>query len=123
MKGKTMRKQKGITLSGFLLWAIVLVFFGLMGLKVGPAYFEYMAIQKQLKAIVNDPGRPVNSLRDAQIAFSSRATVENITSMDVTNLELTKDGARVTLSASYTTCVPLIANMRACMDFYPNSDK
>lgn len=118
-----MRKQKGITLSGFLLWAIVLVFFGLMGMKVGPAYFEYMSIQKQLKAIVNDPGRPVNSLRDAQIAFSSRATVENITSMGVTDLEMTKDGERVTLSASYTTCVPLIANMRACMDFNPSSDK
>jgi hypothetical protein len=118
-----MRKQKGITLSGFLLWAIVLVFAGLMGLKVGPAYFEYMSIQKQLKAIISDPGRPINSLRDAQVAFSSRASVENITSLGVNDLELTKDGARVTLSASYTTCVPLIANMRACMDFYPSTDK
>lgn len=118
-----MYKQKGVTLSGFLLWSIVLVFIAIMGFKVGPAYFEYMTIQNQLKAIINDKSRSINSLRDAQIAFNSRATVENITSLSSNDLELTKDGDRVTLSASYTVCVPLVANMRACMDFYPSSDK
>ncbi|MEK6594676.1 MAG: DUF4845 domain-containing protein [Pseudomonadota bacterium] len=118
-----MYKQKGITLSGFLLWAMVLVFIALIGFKVGPSYFENMSIQKQFKAIVNDPSRPVSSLREAQIAFSGRATVENITAINAGDIEFSKDGDRVTLSASYTVCVPLVSNMKACMDFSPSSDK
>lgn len=122
MKGKTMHKQRGVTLSGFLLWSIVLIFIALAGFKVGPAYFEYMTIQRQLKAIVSDSNRPISTLRDAQIAFNSRATIENITALKPDDLELTKNNDRVSLSAAYTVCVPLVANVRACMDFSPSSD-
>jgi hypothetical protein len=56
-------------------------------------------------------------------AFDSRTTVDNISAITAKDLEITKDGDRMIISATYTVCVPLIANMRACMDFNPSSDK
>lgn len=118
-----MHKQKGITLSGFLLWAIVMVFVAIMGFKTAPAYFENMSIQTQMKAVANDKTARLTTRREIETAFEARATVENITAITPKDLEVTKEGDRIILSANYTVCVPLIANMRACMDFAPSSDK
>jgi hypothetical protein len=122
MKGKTMHKQKGITLSGFLLWSIVVVFIAIMGFKVGPAYLENVTIQSHIKTIANDSNIP-QTRGDIMRAFDSRTTVDNISAITAKDLEITKDGDRMIISATYTVCVPLIANMRACMDFNPSSDK
>ncbi len=123
MKGKIMRMQRGVTLSGFLLWAIIVVFAVLLGFKVGPAYFEYLSIQKQLKAIANDPGISTGVRREIEGAFVSRATIENIRSIGPQDLEISKDGDRLVISASYSVRVPLFANVNACLDFYPSSER
>lgn len=118
-----MHKQKGITLSGFMLWAIIAVFIAIMGFKVGPAYFENMSIQTQMKNVANDRTKSLTTRREIENAFDNRATIENITAITPKDLEITKDGDRLVISATYTVCVPLISNMRACMDFAPSSDK
>jgi hypothetical protein len=118
-----MKKQEGVTLSGFLLWSIVLVTFLLVGFRVGPAYFEYYVISKQFRAIAGDPAFGSGNRSEIERAFASRAAVENINSIDARDIEIAKRGEGVVLSASYTTCVPLFGNARACLDFYPTSTK
>ena len=50
-----MRRQKGVTLSGFLMWSVVAVFAALLLFKIGPPYMEFLTIQANLKAVANDP--------------------------------------------------------------------
>jgi hypothetical protein len=118
-----MKKQQGVTVSGFLLWAVVLVLFLLLAFKVGPAYVENYNIQKQLRAIANDPGMRGGERGPIEAAFSRRATIENITVIEPRDLEITKEGDGVVISAQYTTRVPLFGNASACLDFYPSSAK
>ena len=47
--------QKGLSLSGFLMWAVLFIIVALIAFKVGPPYMEFLTIQAQLKAIANDP--------------------------------------------------------------------
>ena len=117
-----MRKQVGVTLTGFIIVAVIVVFVLLFAFKVGPAYFEYYAINKQLKAIANDQGRS-GLRRDVEAAFAARQAIENIKSVNPTDIQITKDGSGVVLSAEYSVRVPLFGNLSACMDFYPSSDK
>ena len=44
-----MLKQKGLTLSGFMTWAIIFAFAALLAFKLGPAYTEDLTIQKHFK--------------------------------------------------------------------------
>lgn len=118
-----MKKQRGVTLSGFLLWAILGIVVLLLGFKIGPAYMEYYNIQKQLRAIAADPGMQSGDRRTIEGAFARRASVENITSIEPRDLDIQKQGAGIVLSASYTTRVPLFGNVSACLDFYPTSAK
>jgi hypothetical protein len=116
-----MYRQRGITLSGFVLWAIVLVTFALLGLRIGPPYLEYLAIQKQLKAIANDPEARSGLRRDVENVFSRRAAIENIKSISAKDLQISKQGDQLVVSVDYSVCVPVVANIRACMDYSASS--
>lgn len=118
-----MRRQLGISLSGFLLWSIVLVFVALLGFKIGPPYVEYMTIQGTLKAIANDPeGR--NGVRTVvEDLFDRRSAIDNITSITRKDIQISREGDRVVLSAEYSVCVPVVMNIRACMDYNASSGR
>jgi hypothetical protein len=118
-----MRKQDGVTLTGFIVVAIIVVIALLFAFKIGPAYFEYYSIQKQLKAVANDPNVRTGTRREIEGAFAARSTIENITSIGPGDIQITKDGGAVVLSAEYSVKVPLFGNLSACMDFNPSSAK
>ena len=118
-----MRRQEGVTLSGFIVVAVIGVFALLAVFKIGPPYWEYLSIQKQLKAISNDPGVRTGDRRAVDSAFVSRATIENITAITYADVQISKEGNDVVLSAEYSVKVPLFANLSACMDFNPSSKK
>ncbi|MFN7085542.1 MAG: DUF4845 domain-containing protein [Burkholderiales bacterium] len=114
-----MRKQDGLSLSGFLLWSMLLVLTALLGLKMAPAYLEYLAIQKQLRLIAADSA--VSGRGEIEKSFSSRAVVENIKSVTAADLEITREDGKVVISVAYSVKVPLFANISVCMDFSPTS--
>lgn len=116
-----MRSQKGLTMSGFLTAAVILIILALLGFKIGPAYWEDVTIKKTLKAMAEDPALSTGNRIAIERAFSLRTAVENVTAISAKDIEVTKDGANIVLSASYTARVPLFYNISACMDFNPSS--
>jgi len=116
-----MRRQKGITLSGFLLWSVIGIILALLAFKIGPPYIEYMSIQAQLKAIANDPEGRSGVRRVAEDLFDRRSAIENITSVRAKDMLIAREGDQVVLSFEYTKCVPIVFNIRACMDYNPTS--
>jgi hypothetical protein len=115
--------QKGLSMSGFLMWAVLFIIVTLIAFKVGPPYMEFMTIQTQLKAIANDPEGRNGVRRVVEDLYNRRAAIENMGALSAKDLQVTKDGDRVVISAEYTVCVPLILNIRVCMDYAPTSAK
>ena len=116
-----MRRQQGITLSGFLLWSVVLIFAALLAFKIGPPYLEYLTIKKQLKAVAEDPEARSGNRREVESAFSKRSTIEDISSVQPKDIVISKEGDGIVLSVDYTVCRPVVSNIRACMDFSATS--
>ena len=116
-----MRRERGVTLSGFIVFAVILIFALLFAFKVGPAYFEYLTIKKQLKALAADPVSRGSNRKDFDAAFTARQTLENITAIGAGDITITKEGNDVVLSSEYSRKVPLFGNLSACMDFEPTS--
>ena len=102
---------------------IVLAMFALVGFKIGPPYFEYLTIKKHFQAIVNDPGTRDGQRREVETAFSRRSQIDEVKSISGKDLQITKQGDQMVISAEYSVCVPFVANIRACMDFQPTSGK
>ena len=117
-----MKSQAGITLTGMLLTSIVLILLLLLAFKVVPVYVEYYAIQKNFKALATDPSLRGASRRQVMAAFAARAAVEDIRSVGPDNIQVTKSGEGIVVSAEYEKRVHLFHNVSACFDFKPSSE-
>jgi hypothetical protein len=118
-----MYRQRGVTLSGFLMWAVIFIIIVLLGLRIGPPYVENFTIKKQLQAIGADPALRSGQRREIEDAFMKRSMIEDMSSITPKDLVVTKEGDGVVISVEYTVCRPVVANLRACMDFTASSKR
>ncbi|MEY4599556.1 MAG: hypothetical protein RLZZ445_2353 [Pseudomonadota bacterium] len=123
LKGDFMHSQRGITLTGFLVFAGLAVGALLLAFKIGPAYSEFYVIQKIMRTVASEPAMKNASRGEINTAFNNRATIENIKAITYNDIEVTKEGDRLILTASYSVRVPLFYNLSACMDFSPSSER
>lgn len=119
---KTLQKQRGISLSGLLLWSVILILVSVSGLKIAPAYIEYSSIKKNLIAIAKETNSQSADLNLVRMSFSKRAQIDNIKSISAQDIKINRENGRVILSAQYTTKIPLISNISLNIDFKAISD-
>lgn len=118
-----MRKQRGVTLTGFIVWAVIFFFAVAFAFKVGPAYVEFYTIKKLLKNIANDPESRSGARGVIERSFSLRGSVEDIKSVQPHDLQISKEADGIVISADYSVRVPLVGNMSACLDFHASSEE
>jgi hypothetical protein len=111
-----MRKQRGITLSGTIMWLAILGFLAIMAAKLMPAYLEYASVKKIFKTM-EQAGDTKGTVRDIRRTFDKLNAIENVTSVKSEDLEITKQGQDAVVSASWSVRVPLVYNVAACLDF------
>ena len=112
-----MHVQKGLTFTGFLVWAIVVIAGLLLGFKLFPPYYEHFQIQRTLNVIVNDDTLRSLSKKDVESSFVRRATLESITAVGPDDLVISREGGGWVVDTQYSVKVPLFTNLSACMDF------
>jgi Domain of unknown function (DUF4845) len=120
-KLSTKRAQSGLSMSLFLMWCVILAFGALLGFKLGPAYFEELTIQKHFRTIAKDSTFASGNRKEIETAFSKRTEIDRIEAISPKDIIVTKVGGGISLSASYTTRIPLFFNINACLDFNPSS--
>ena len=118
-----MKQERGLTMTGFLILSIILIFTALLVFRLLPPYLEYFYVQKSVDSIARDLDLQTATLREIRSAFDKRAMIDNITTIRGEDLELIKEGNNAVLDASYSVKVPIIGNVAACIDFQATSAK
>lgn len=116
-------QQRGISFGGFIFGAFLLVFLGITGLKLVPAYMQAAQIKNIFVTMAHDPDLQKASPHDIQVSFDKRATIDNITAIKAGDIEISSEDGRIILSASYEVKVPLGGNVSLLLAFNPNSAK
>jgi hypothetical protein len=114
-------QQRGITFGGFIFGAFLLVLFGITGLKLIPAYMQAAQIKNIFVTIAHDPDMQKATPHDIQVSFEKRASIDAITAIKASDIDISSDGGMPVLSASYSVKVPLFANVSLFMEFNPSS--
>ena len=109
--------QKGGSFIGMLIVIAAIVFLGMIGLKVGPAYLEYMNVKNAVKKVANSVD--LTDKKAVITQFNNSASVDNITV--VKGSDLVVNGGVV--SVEYQVVVPIMANASALLDFNATSAK
>jgi Domain of unknown function (DUF4845) len=114
-----MGRQSGVTLSGLLITLFVVVIVAMFGMKLIPPYIEYGTAKSAIEAIARD--RQNAAPQEIRRAFDSRAAIDNITSIQSSDLDITRQGNEVVIAFAYRKEVPLFANLGVYIDFAANS--
>jgi len=116
-------KQRGFSFSSFLMIVVVLIFAAIGGMKVLPAYIQSNEIKSIFDTIARDPEMQGAQVKDVRESFAKRAMMNNINVVSPADIEISKEGGRLSLSVSYVVKVPMIANASLVLEFNPSSSK
>ena len=112
-------RQTGISLTGLIIAAVILVFAALLGMKVGPAYAEFSSAKSLIKTIAAEKaGASVGEIRKAWV---TKTMIDDIKAIGADDLEVTKDGTEIVISFAYRKEVPLFSNIGLYIDFAASS--
>jgi hypothetical protein len=123
MKTAMRSTQRGLSFSGFIFGAFVLVFSVITGLKLIPAYLQEAGIKKLFVSIAKNPEMQKATPRVIRDAYARRALVEDVTAVKSEDFAISNDGGKLVLSASYAVKIPLAGNISLYLDFNPSSDQ
>jgi hypothetical protein len=98
--------QRGVTLLGLLLWAVVIAFSALVVMRVVPTINEYYTIQRAINKVAVEGGSTVPEIRSA---FDKQKQIEYaISSISGKDLAITKENERIVVSFAYAKEIELI---------------
>lgn len=95
----TPRRQRGITLLGLLMWAIIIGMLALVALRVLPTVNEYLTIQRAVNRVAE---QGLTTVPEIRAAFERQKEIEySITSIGGQDLKVTKEDDKVVIRFAY----------------------
>jgi len=111
--------QRGVTVSGLVVWLFIFIVVALLAMKLVPAYMEYGSAKNAIDAIARE--RNASTPAEVRRAFDARAAIDDIKVVKAADLEITKQGNDMVIGFSYRKEVPLFANVGVYLDFAANT--
>jgi len=85
------------------------------------AVYRVLALQKIFKTLARDPEVRAGGKREFIQKWASYAQIENISAIGGDDIEISREGGNLVISAAYTKKVPLFKNVSLVIDFAPTS--
>jgi hypothetical protein len=115
------KTQDGVSLMGLMVVSTLLIIVALVGMKVVPAYMEFLSVKKVLTAMEQDP-LDTMSASDIKKSFDKRANVAYISVVKGSDLTIEKTSSGTVVSVEYQVVKPIAGNLSVLLDFSTTSD-
>jgi len=114
-----MKSQRGIAISGLLVWGVIIAMVALLGIKVAPEVIDYYKIKKGVTATAaNANGKTVAEIRTI---YGKYAEVDHTQTVSPADLDISKEGGEVVIAFAYEKRIPLFANVSLLIEFQGSS--
>ena len=123
MSDRNLKQQRGLTLISMVVVCVLLIFVALVGIKVAPQVIEFVAVTKSVKATAMDPASRTATVAAIRESFNKRKSIDNVTAIDGSDLDVTKEGNEVVITFAYTKKIPLYGPVSLAIDFEGSSAK
>ncbi len=116
-----MRHQRGVSLSGLLIWGFIIAVVALLGIRVAPEVIDYYKIKKIVASTAaNASGKTVPEIR---AIFGKYADVDHVQTITPADLDISKEGNEVVIAFAYEKRIPLFLNVSLLIDFQGSSSE
>ena len=111
------RKQKGLTLIGFVVMLSFVLFIAFIGMKIGPIYMEYYSVVSAMNGVASERGSARLSPFDIIVKVLNRLYVSYSTeNVKEKHIKITR-GNGVSLRIAYEVRKPVIGNLDVVAKF------
>jgi len=112
------RKQRGITLIGFIIVLVVAGFFAYMGMVLGPAYSEYYSVVKAMNSVAADATPNSTDIETIRRALDRQFNVGYVDSVVGKDAKLIRDKTTGNMiNMTYEVRKPFIYNIDFVVKF------
>ena len=109
------RRQRGISMIGFLFTAAVLLTVALLAFRMIPSYIEYYTVQKALQDAIAETKEP--TVATIRRYVERRLSADYVDSISYNDVQVTKSGNVITASVSWEKKLPVMHNVSLLMEF------
>jgi len=113
------RRQRGLTITGWIFVIAIALFFALLGMKMIPSYLNYFSIVQVLESIAQDPtmkNAPPGELRKA---FNRRIDINGVYDFPKKGLKIDRStGEGTKMIVDYEVREPMAGNVDVVMHFH-----
>jgi hypothetical protein len=111
------RKQKGLTLIGFVIVLSFVLFIAFIGMKIGPIYMEYYSVVSAMNGVASERGSARLSPFDIKVKVLNRLYVSySAENVKEKHIKITR-GNGVNLRIAYEVRKPVIGNLDVVAKF------
>lgn len=118
----SVRRQRGLSMIGFLLVAVLVVMAAMVAMKLVPAYINFFSVKKILVSMGQEADFRGMSNADIRSAFARKATVDYVSVVKPEDLVIDRSSGVPVVSADYEFRSKLIGNVSLVVDFSASSD-
>ena len=111
------KQQTGFTLSGMMMFLLVMVLALYTASRIVPSYMDYWVVDKTLKNLVALPDIQNSSDTSIRDQFDKQLSVNNITQITRDDLSIERKSGGIRLSVEFSAKKPFLGRMSLCLDF------
>jgi hypothetical protein len=109
--------QTGMTFIGFILMLMLIGFFALLVLKIGPIYLEHFKIMTSLNSLKKDPAFGEKTKQDILSTLDKRWNIDMVDDVTTKDVVVTKQGDYVKVQLAYEVIEPIMGNVSVLVTF------
>lgn len=106
-----MKKQLGMSISGFILFLIIFGILALFAAKIAPAYTEYYSVVSSVKAVAQDPEARGKSTSEVYSMLSKRFQISYVEHVPKEAVKVIREKGKTNLVVEYEVRNPLFYNL------------
>lgn len=114
---KTHKNQKGMTLISFIVAMVIIAFFTMIILKVGPIYMNHSKVVHALETLKNRPDIEEASKHEVWISLSKQFNMNYIANVTKKDVKITSRPGYLKVQIVYFVKEPFIDTLSIWVDF------
>jgi hypothetical protein len=108
---KTINKQGGMTAIGLVFVLLLIGFFTLITLKVGPMYLQNFSVVTSLESLKNEPEIASKSVNEILQLLLKRLDINDVDNVTAKDIAITRTSTGIAVNAKYETRKDLFGNI------------
>ncbi len=104
-----MNRQRGVSLSGFLLWCVLIGLVATVVLRVVPSAIDHYKLGKDSKAVVAQVSRDA-TVADVRAAYDKFTEIDNLP-LKSNEIEISKENGQIVIAYNYEKRIHLFGNV------------